>query len=75
MTTINRPIRHPGTPAVREANRRTHRWFNDDDEIRCYDCDIKFWHTAAEYPCGETPPRETVEIEGPTMADLHPGLT
>lgn len=57
MTTIDRPLRFPGTPAMILANRRTHNW---DAFGRCYDCDCKDHGTVAEWPCGADVPRETV---------------
>ena len=59
--TVNRPVAFPGTREERLANQRTHDW-NWADEVRCWRCDCKAWHVAADYPCGVEPPRETVQI-------------
>lgn len=58
---INRPIPFAGTEEERQANRLTHRWTHYD-EARCDACDSKMWHTAADYPCGQEPPREWVRV-------------
>ena len=60
--TVNRPVAFPGTPEERLENQRTHDWNWADDEVRCWRCDSKAWHVAADYPCGVEPPRETVRI-------------
>lgn len=59
--TVHRPVAFPGTDAEREANHRTHLW-TYYDEARCSNCDAKPWHVAADYPCGQEPPRETVQV-------------
>lgn len=46
-----------GTKEQKELNFRTHRWVFED---RCFECDSKLWHKAAEYPCGEEP--EMIEV-------------
>lgn len=65
---IDRPIPFKGSQEERIANRQTHYWglisFADIDEVRCLDCDCKPWHVAADYPCGEEPPREVVDEDG-----------
>lgn len=59
MGTLNRPIPFQGTPEEAEANYHSHTFSGEDD--RCFACDCKPWHKAADYPCGVEPPRETVE--------------
>lgn len=60
MPTIDRPVDFSGTPDEAQANRRTHDWRVCDDEVRCARCDSKSWHVAANYPCGDEPPRELI---------------
>lgn len=64
MTRINRPVAFPGTAEEAAANYQTHDWIVESPEepLRCAVCDCKFWHVAANYPCGVEPPRETVTI-------------
>jgi hypothetical protein len=66
--TINRPVRFGGTEAERDRNFRTHDFHAsgdpEDGDVRCWRCDCKPWHAAASYPCGEEPPRETIEVGG-----------
>lgn len=47
------PARFAGTDAEREANRRTHAFYED----RCMNCDCRPWGRVAEWPCGVEPPR------------------
>lgn len=55
---MNAPIPFRGLPDEAAANRASHRWAGDPySEIRCYECDAKPWHVAANYPCGVEPPR------------------
>lgn len=58
--TIDRPIRFAGTQAEADANFNTH--YFDSEYGRCYDCDSRPTHAAAEYPCGTEPPREIVTV-------------
>lgn len=61
MSTLNRPVKFPGTDAQAKANFHTHYWTTPDGEnYSCGRCDAKPWHAAAEYPCGEEPERETI---------------
>lgn len=79
MTTVNRPVAFPGTEAEKRANYATHCFvsWDPDDCTRCTYCDCKTWHVAADYPCGQEPPRETVAFAGccsgktPLRADGH----
>lgn len=61
---INRPVAFAGTDAERLANRATHHFvvYDPEEPPECLDCCAKSWHVAADYPCGEEPPRETVEV-------------
>lgn len=60
--TINRPVAFPGTEEERLANRATHSFFVYDPEepMECMNCCARTYHVAADYPCGQEPPRETV---------------
>lgn len=58
---LNRPVPFSGTDEERERNQQTHRW-TYYDEARCDACDCKAWHEAANYPCGQEPPREWVRV-------------
>ena len=65
MGTINRPIAFAGSEAEKRANRASHnfatfQYSEDDAETRCYDCDSRPSHYAADYPCGASVPRETI---------------
>lgn len=59
---VNRPVAFPGTREQADRNHATHDWCTWDDDTRCVNCDSKPWHVAADYPCGEEPPRETVNL-------------
>ena len=59
---VNVPAPWPGSDEEKAANRLTHSYSHDED-ARCYFCDCKTWHVAADYPCGTEPPR--MEIERP----------
>lgn len=52
---IDEPIPFQGTPEEARANFETHLF--GGSEGRCYRCDAKTWHKAAEYQCGDEPPR------------------
>lgn len=54
---INEPVPFPGTADEAEANRATHRWDWCDPDTRCWDCDSRPSHQAANYPCGADVPR------------------
>lgn len=56
--TYSVPVRFAGTMAEKIANAKTHQFVGIDG--RCYQCDAKPGLTAAEYPCGTTPPRKEV---------------
>ena len=44
-------------------NRNTHQWMTlDNEDWSCLVCDCKDWHVAAEYPCGQEPPRTSGRI-------------
>jgi hypothetical protein len=60
--TWNRPVAFPGTDDEKVANYKTHAFVCYGEEMECMDCFCKPWHTAADYPCGTEPPRETVEV-------------
>jgi hypothetical protein len=53
-----RPVPFPGTEEERQENKKTHRW--GGEEGRCFLCDAKPWHVAADYPCGAEVPREYI---------------
>lgn len=50
-----KPVPFPGTEEERQANKKTHHWGGIDG--RCFECDAKPWHVAADYPCGVEVPR------------------
>lgn len=54
------PVPFAGAEADRLANRESHQWVDSDGEIRCFRCDAKTWHAAADYPCGEKVPRQVI---------------
>lgn len=59
MQTINRPVPFSGTEEQKQANRLSH-W---GIEGRCDKCDCNMhWGEVRNYPCGQEPPRETVEV-------------
>lgn len=62
IETINRPVQFDGTEEQKTANYATHSFVYYDDEAECVDCFCKPWHTAASYPCGQEPDRETVVV-------------
>ena len=40
------------------AARLTHQWGTlDGEDYRCWKCDSKMWHRAADWPCGQEPPQ------------------
>jgi hypothetical protein len=55
---MNVPVPFPGTAEEAAANYRTHFFGGIDG--RCYDCDSRPSHVAADYPCGTNPPRMLV---------------
>lgn len=63
MMTVNRPVKFLGTREQAQANFATHEFVQIDMwDYRCHKCDCKPHHVAADYPCGEEPPRETVVL-------------
>jgi len=62
------PVPFDGTDEERAANRETHFFisFDPDEGQRCSGCDCRPSHVAADYPCGENPPRATVKQTVPT---------
>jgi hypothetical protein len=72
MPTLNRPVSFNGTEDERLANRATHDFvtyhFGEDSaETECFECCAKPWHTFADYPCGQQPPRETIIFNNPSL--------
>lgn len=69
---MNVPVPFPGTAEERQANRNTHYFVMSGDpeapEIVCINCDTKPGHEAANYPCGEDPPRMEIEDAHPSNA-------
>jgi hypothetical protein len=59
---INQPIPFQGSDEERKANRESHNFSYDYEEVRCFNCDCRPSHRAASYPCGAEVPRETVEV-------------
>ena len=57
---VNVPKAFNGSKEQKDRNFRSHRWGEDN---RCLICDSKISHTAAEYPCGEEPPRLEIPLE------------
>lgn len=64
----NVPVPFPGSDAEADRNYDTHLWAYDADQIFCDRCLAKPWHVAANYPCGEEPPRMETEGDGGQMA-------
>jgi len=62
--TINVPVRWQGSPEEGHLNFNTHAWrsFDPSEPPVCGACDSKMSHAAANYPCGEEPPREDIEV-------------
>jgi hypothetical protein len=57
--TVNRPVPFQGTEEQRQTNRLSHYFYDG----RCMDCDCnQFFGSVRDYPCGQEPPRETVEV-------------
>jgi hypothetical protein len=56
--TYSVPIKFTGTIAERIANFKTHQFIGEDG--RCFSCDAKPGHAAADYPCGTSPARKDV---------------
>ena len=54
----NRPVRFQGTPEQAKANNKPPNFSYAYADGRCVTCDAGAWMAAAEYPCGEEPPRE-----------------
>ena len=66
------PVDTPEQQAQAMLNYFTHRFANDDGEIRCVECDCRSTHKAARYPCGEEPPRMTrIIYSDGTKEELH----
>lgn len=64
MTTLNRPVKFPGTREQANRNFNTHAWGTIDGEnYACGACDARPWSATAEYPCGEEPERETITFD------------
>jgi len=63
MSIINRPIPFNGTEEERRANRLSHFFSGEPGDERCMDCDSRPSHEAANYPCGVSVPRETIEVD------------
>lgn len=60
---MNVPVPFPGTPEEARANRESHRFsYDPDGDSRCYLCDSRPSHVAADYPCGADVPRMDVEV-------------
>jgi len=49
-------MRWPGSDEERRANRATHQ-FTGGHDSRCWMCDCRPGHLAADWPCGVEPPR------------------
>lgn len=62
------PKQFTGTEQQKELNFRTHNWAFEDG--RCWNCDSKMWHKAAEYPCGQEP--EMIEVNQEEYAAQNP---
>jgi len=56
---MSAPIPFDGSPEEAKYNFNTHQWqtFDPSEPPVCGACDSKMWHVAADYPCGEEPPR------------------
>jgi hypothetical protein len=52
------PFSNFGTGQQACENFDSHNFSWDGSDVRCSRCDSKDWHEAANYPCGEEPPRE-----------------
>lgn len=53
----SRPVRFAGSEGERIENRESHKWTVLDSDLRCFTCDAKVGHAAADYPCGAEVPR------------------
>ena len=54
----DQPVPNRALPDRIRQNRLTHQWGTlDGTDYACYVCDCKMWHEAANYPCGQEPPR------------------
>lgn len=60
--TLDRPVAFDGTREQAAANYETHQWFFYDEGAECDTCATRAYHEAANYPCGQEPPRETVVV-------------
>lgn len=67
IETVNRPVRFTGTEEQRIANRASHNftYYDHEEPAECTDCCARTYHVAADYPCGQEPPRETVNYNFP----------
>lgn len=61
--TVNEPVPFGGTEQEAQQNFDSHGWSFADGEMRCWNCDSKSWHVAAQYPCGANVPRHDVEYQ------------
>jgi hypothetical protein len=60
MNTRDVPVRFQGSQVQADMNRETHRFTNDDGDVRCAYCDSRPSYEAANYPCGAVVPRKQV---------------
>lgn len=70
---INRPVRFSGTREQADRNYHTHEFdWSLGGDARCMNCDCRPSNVAADYPCGQEPPREVVIIEYGKPATVRP---
>ncbi len=75
MKVGTRPTPFTGTPTQKRLNRLTHQFTpNGEEPPDCLQCGVAVYHVAADYPCGTDVPREEINVEGATLADLHPNI-
>lgn len=71
--TVSAPASWPGTPEEAGRNFRTHRFVAGfDGDIRCAECDCRPGGRVAEWPCGASVPRVTVEAAHTLSTPIGP---
>jgi len=58
---VETPVPFSGTPEEARANFDSHMWVQEDEfNVSCMRCDARVYQFAANYKCGEEPPRTIV---------------